>query len=132
MLTPINADIFFHDGRGPELVSAHWTEDGRMLRAIDYYNPGVAHDLQHIHHVEFAGLQVVQITPEEVIGLDMFAGSSGEHSPAAMFDLGKDAWFRTFNPRHLGACSHHQLMFYDELVDVICEHALVRGGGFHL
>ena len=108
----------------------YWRDHGRILRAIDYYNPDSTHDEEHLRHVELAGMQVVQITPEEVLGPGMFADAEGQNAPAALFDLGKDEWFQRFTPRHLERCSHYQLMFYEELIDVICENVICRKGSY--
>jgi hypothetical protein len=130
MPEPLFRDLFFHDGRGPELHSAHWRDGGRVLSAIDYYNPDVTHDVGHLNHVAFSGVQVVQITPEEVRGVSALADPQGRYSPAAMFNLGKDDWFQRFNAQHLGSCSHYQLVFYDELLDVICEGVTCHRGPY--
>ncbi|HYA44574.1 MAG TPA: hypothetical protein VED59_03140 [Acidimicrobiales bacterium] len=126
---PIGVEHFHHDGRGPELWHVHWGLRGKVLRAIDYFNPEVEYDASHLRHVAFIKPQVVMITPEEVIG-----GSLGDalsrHRPAAAFDRGQDAWLGSFSPRHLAACRHYSLVFYDELIDVICEGLEFRSGGF--
>ncbi len=70
-------------------------------------------------------------TPEEVVDY----GSSrvtnfGPHSPAAAFDLSRSEWLLSFNPRHLTRCHHFQLLFYDELLDVLCEGLDFRSGAY--
>jgi hypothetical protein len=50
------------------------------------------------------------------------------HRPAAIFDRGRSSWLQSFSPRHLERCKHFQLMFYDELLDVICEDVICRPG----
>ena len=70
-------------------------------------------------------------TPEEVIPY----GSSrvadfGAHRPAAAFDLGHSEWLLSFSPQHLSRCHHFQLLFYDELLDVICEGLDFRSGAY--
>lgn len=123
--TPINSDAFYHDGRGPLLQRVHWGSNGFELLAIDHFNPDDAHGTANLKHVRFSGMQVVMITPEEVIGV-----STPIHERAAMFDRGRDAWFLGFNPHHLAACTHYQLLFYDELFDVIASGIECRQGGF--
>ena len=117
--SPLNTDRVFHEGRGPELRRIHWDIDGRVILAIDYFNPTDTHDVASVKHVRFLQPQVVMVTPEEVVG--GFGPHIAEHRPAAMFDCGRDAWFQTFAPTHLDRSSHFQLLFYDEVVDVICE-----------
>jgi hypothetical protein len=68
------------------------------------------------------------ITPEEVVGA--LGPHFAQHRPAAMFDCGRDEWFDSFAPMHLDRCSHFQLLFYDEIVDVICEGVECAGGDF--
>ena len=50
--------------------------------------------------------------------------------PAALFDLGRSDWLRSFAPQHLARCRHYRLVFYDELFDVICEDVECRDGGY--
>jgi hypothetical protein len=45
-------------------------------------------------------------------------------------DLGRSGWFRSFAPRHLERCSHFRLLFYDQLLDVICEFLEFADGAF--
>jgi hypothetical protein len=59
---------FQHDGRGPELQEVHWKARGTQLVAIDYYNPADDYTAASLKHVRFSALQVVMITPEEVMG----------------------------------------------------------------
>ena len=129
-MEPIEVDNFYREGRGPELRRIHWDATGCQPTAIDYFNPDAVHDDEGIKHVLFRGMQVITITPEEVIGSEMLADPRGEGSPAAMFNLGKDPWFRQFSPQHLANCQHFQLVFYDELVDVICEGVECQSGPY--
>jgi hypothetical protein len=118
---PIWVEKFFHDGRGPELQAVHWGRKGTGLRALDYFNPDDAHDDGTLRRVIIHKPQVVMITPEEVINYGPATEALVKHRPAAMFDLGTSDWLETFSPRHLGACRHYQLFFYDQLFDVIAE-----------
>jgi hypothetical protein len=45
----------------------------------------------------------------------------GEIDQAAAVNLGKAEWLRSFEQQHLDRCSHYRIMFYDALLDVICE-----------
>jgi hypothetical protein len=118
---PVHVTAFYADGRGPELVKVHWGAGGRQLLAIDYHNPDDRYDSDNLRYVSFVRPQVVMITPEEVIRYGGLVDLLVQHRPAAMFDLGADEWLESFSPRHLGSCRHYQLLFYDELFDVICE-----------
>jgi hypothetical protein len=117
---PIHVSEFWHDGRGPELRRVLWNSSGTSIHAIEYVNPDWTEDADE-RHVVFKGPQVVQITPEEVIAADQIGSRYRDHRPAAMFDLGRDAWVRSFTQTHLSSCRHIQMLFYDELIDVICE-----------
>lgn len=129
MAEPIHTDLFYHDGRGPELQRTFWSTRGAQLQAIEYFNPDDVYDEASIKHVRFDGLQVVMITPEEVIDYGNLA-SHLEQSRAAMFDLDKSVWLQSFSQRHLSACRHFQLMFYDQLFDIICERVTCHSGTF--
>lgn len=125
----INVNAFYADGRGPEL-QRRWRQDGSVLRAIEYFNPDDVYGDDTLKHVRFVGMQVVQITPEEVIDYAELGPRLSASRPAAMFDLGRSAWLRSFSQRHLASCRHFQLMFYDELFDVICEQVTSHSGPF--
>ena len=112
----IAADKFAFDGRGPDLQRAIWDARGTRLLAIDYREADGT-----LRHVRFVEPQVVMFTPEEVVG-------DGEQGGA--LDLGRSAWFQSLGQQHLERCSHFQLLFYDELLDVICESLEFADGVF--
>ncbi len=124
-MEPVGVGAFSHDGRGPELLRAHWDRSGTILRAIDYRNPTDAPDRDR--HVVVVRCQVVMITPEEVID---YTRNAFDSESAAAFDLGRSAWWESFAPRHLERCRHYQLYFYDHLFDLICEGLEFRDGLF--
>jgi hypothetical protein len=95
---------------------------GSSIRAVEYLNPDWSGDLTaDLRHVVIEKAQVIQITPEEVISAAQFGSRYGDHRPAAMFDLGRSPWLESFAPDHLGRCRHIQMLFYDQMFDVICE-----------
>jgi hypothetical protein len=112
----IATDKFHFDGRGPELKRAVWDERGTTLLAVDYADTEGA-----VRHARFHGSQVAMFTPEEVIG------SSGHRGAV---DLGQSEWLHSFHQEHLGRCRHFRLLFYDELLDVICESVEFADGAF--
>ena len=114
--TQIAADKFGCNGRGPELRRAIWDQSGTTLLAVDYSDIDGSR-----RHVRFQSAQVAMFTPEEVIGE---AGDGG----AA--DLGRSSWFQSFRQQHLASCRHFQLLFYDELLDIICESVEFADGPF--
>lgn len=126
MVKSIHSDVFYNDGRGPTLVRVHRGINNVNTVAIDYRNP----DEEKLRHLKFYGLQVEMITPEEVIGYKQLGDSLSKHHPASILDLGKSIWLKTFTDLHLEKCSHYQILFYDELFDVICEGIQAIEGGF--
>ena len=125
--TPIHVEEFWQEGRGPELRRMIWSRDGTVIRAIEYLNPDWKSE-SDLRHVTFERPQVVQITPEEAVSWGISGSRFGEHRPAGMFDLGRSTWLESFAPRHLAKCRHIQLLFYDQLVDVICEGVACGSG----
>jgi hypothetical protein len=126
---PILVEAFYHDGRGPSLKRAHWGGNGQILVAIDYFNHDAASEVDQ-RHVVFGGIQVVMITPEEVIDYTTLGSRLVSHRPAAAFDLGRSEWLNSFSDRHLAKCHHFQLVFYDDLFDIICESVEAREGAY--
>jgi len=130
-MKPIHPELFYHDGRGPELVGVHWSARGQVLQAIDFMPPD-AETNEDIYHIGFAGVQVVQIIPEEVVEYDDGGLSSAltKHRPAALFNAGKSKWLLSFSQRHLDKCFHFRIMFYDELFEVIAEDIRIQKGKY--
>lgn len=132
-LTPVHPGLFYHDGRGPELLKVHYGQDGLPLLAIDFVNSDYEEcDNKNIKHILFVKPQVFMFTPEEVFNYAAFPIDWAKYGKAALFCLGRSPWVLSFAPRHLIACSHFRAMFYDEFLDVICEGIEVREGRFRL
>ena len=119
---PILTDDFYFDGRGPSIVQIHWAYDGIVLRAIDFEGT------RGKSHLFFEGIQVVMITPEEVINTAQFDSLVVDDNIYSAISLGKSEWLDTFTPRHLDKCEHYKFLFYDHMIDVICEYVEVRTG----
>lgn len=122
---PYLVDAFTKEGRGPVAEKVSWANNGATLRAIDFLN--MDDELQHIF---FTGVQVFMFTPEEVINYATLSPLWSENRKAGIICLGKSEWLNSFSSRHLDQCSHYQVMFYDQLLDVICEDLEVRSGSF--
>ena len=120
MARPIHIELFYGEDRGPSLARLCWSSSGRTLKAAEFTPPDYALR-EDLRHVRFVKAQVVLVTPEEVINYSLMNPYLARHSPAKMFDLGKSDWLKSFSPLHLGKCTHYQLLFYDELLDVIAE-----------
>ena len=129
MIHPVHIESFYSDGRGPELVALHWSLRGIVLEAAEFKLPD-AESSEDLRHVRFLRPQVVMITPDEVIDYRAPSAHLCDHGPAAMFDLGKSEWLRSFSPEHLEKCSHLQFYFYDELIDVVAEGAVFGKGRY--
>ncbi|HYJ04488.1 MAG TPA: hypothetical protein VEX43_05100 [Chthoniobacterales bacterium] len=112
----VAADKFHFDGRGPELQRAVWDSRGTILLAVDYADADGT-----LRHVRFHSPQVVMFTAEEVVS---------DPQPGGAFDLGRSPWLQSFQQQHLGRCHHFQLLFYDELLDIICESLEFADGAF--
>lgn len=123
------SEEFRNDGRGPELIYTYYAGSGSVIKAIDYYNPDDLHDAQSIKHLRFLRSQAHMFTPEEVYNysLDLVPWQRGQ---AAAVNLGKSAWLESFAPLHLLSCQHYRLMFYDQILDVICEGIEARLGSY--
>lgn len=126
----VSPDRFSFDGRGPEITHAHWELAGQSLVAIDYTNRGGNGSIAGSFHVTLMRFQVVMITPEEVIGGSQLPDNAAELRPAALYDLGKSEWMKSFFQHHLTKCRHYKLLFYDELFDIICEGVEVHRGSY--
>src|ERR1700733_4133576 len=118
-MTAVLRHWIWAEGRGPELRRVHYTHT--RLSALEYLNPDWSSE-SDVRHLLFRRGQVSTFTPEEVhnYGRDEVRwGPAIAH--AAIVNLGKSEWLLGFAQRHLGHCSHYRIMFYDEILDIICE-----------
>ena len=122
----IGGSEFTGDGRGPELTRMFWSSDGTSLRAIEYRHSqdGL------LRHVRLSGVQVVMVTPDEVVGQLPGVIDTPPIRGAYAVRLRRSAFLTSFNSNHLGRCAHYRLRFYDELIDLICERVEFVGGAF--
>ena len=123
---PILADQFYHDGRGPELKRVIWKFCGQILAGFEYFNPDDSHDADHLRHLVLDHPEAYSMASEEVHG-DIRANGD---TKAAIFQIENSPWQRSFQQRHLSKCHHFQIMFYDEIFDVICRSISSGSGAF--
>jgi hypothetical protein len=129
MAKPIYVEFFYSDGRGPELARFCWSHRNNLLEAAEFM-PSDAESSEDLRRVRFLRPQVVMVTPEEIINYAKL-NYIAQYRPAAMFDLGKSDWLKSFSQQHLGKCSRYQFLFYDELLDVIAEGVEFGKGKFN-
>ena len=115
---------FYHDGRGPELQRVIWRNNGITLIGFEFYNPDDIYEEKNIKNIELVKVEAFALASEEVHGNIMATGDS----LAAIYEVLDYDWIKSFQPRHLSKCKHFQIMFYDEIYDVICED-IVSGSG---
>ena len=113
-----------HDGRGPELLRVVWVYEGKILLGFEYYNPEDTYDEESIKHLELVGVEAYSMTVEEVHGNILATGES----KASIFRIEKSPWLKQYNSAHLDGCSHYQIIFYDEIYDVICKEIKAGNG----
>jgi hypothetical protein len=123
-MTPIFEDIFYHDGRGPELQRVIWSSKGSDLLGFEYFNPDDKYETANLKHLRLKRVEAYAMAGEEVHG-NILANSS---SKAAIIRVEKSDWMKSFNQYHLKNCHHFQIVFYDEIFDVICEK-IIPGNG---
>ncbi|NMO18606.1 hypothetical protein HPC49_12965 [Pyxidicoccus fallax] len=155
-LEPIDTPYFGNDGRGPtRLRWLHWS-DSRFEEARRDGDPGgiigaefacdfltdddpsgpfgstVLSNPQRAPRawVYFGGLQVIQVVPEEVHSY--WHRELPREGFAGVGRIVDSHWLASFNPRHLSACGHYVLEFYDELVEVIATELLWGRGPFQI
>jgi hypothetical protein len=123
-MKPILELEFHHDGRGPELKRVIWSSS--VPRGFEYFNPTDSYVAENLKHLRLVKVEAFAFAGEEVHGnIVTTAGTN-----AAIHNLGRTPWLQTFNPRHLDDCSHYQIMFYDEIFDVICQDIHADVGPF--
>ncbi len=121
---PIHSDAFYHDGRGPELQRVIWKYRKQILVGFEYYNPDDPYDAEHLRHLVLEKVEAYAMAGEEVHGDILATGKT----KAAIFRICDSSWKKSFNQMHLSDCEHFQIMFYDEIFDVICK-SITAGKG---
>jgi len=114
---PVLENDFYHDGRGPELQNVRWKSNGVILAGFEYYNPDDEYTDGNLKHLKLKGVQVYCMATDEVHANKKATGDS----KAAIYEVEDSDWLKSFYPTHLAKCRHYQIMFYDEIYDVICE-----------
>jgi len=125
-IKPILEDKFYHDGRGPELQKVIWKSKGIILGGFEYYNPVDAYDQKSLKHLKLIGVQVYSMASEEVHGNIQAL----KNSNAAIWEIIGSKWLNSYQPRLLSECKHFQIMFYDEIYDIICKDIIAGKGKF--
>ncbi|PKD37911.1 hypothetical protein CWO84_21905 [Methylomonas sp. Kb3] len=124
MIEPILENEFHHDGRGPELKRVVWTYEGKILKGFEYYNPEDVYEERNIKNIILEKVEVFSMAGEEVHGSIVANGET----KAAIHRIVDSKWKTQFNPRHIADCEHYQIMFYDEIYDVICKSIVASTG----
>lgn len=123
-IKPVFEDNFYHDGRGPELQKVHWKHNGAVLIGFEYFNPNDVYVPENLKHVILHNVEAFCMSSDEVHGNIVANGNTN----AAIHEIIDSNWMATFNQRHLSNCKHYQIMFYDEIYDVVCEGLLFGSG----
>jgi hypothetical protein len=123
----VSADRFYHDGRGPEL---HLRGRSASIEAIDYQLPDADGGPQFEFHLGFHRPQAYMFTPEEVVNYASSNVDWSETGRGALVSLSRSEWLCSFATRHLERCEHYRAMFYDQMLDIICEGITVNSGFF--
>lgn len=125
-VVPVLIEDFYHDGRGPELLRVCWKYDGKILAGFEYYNPDDVYDERHLKHLILEKVEAFAMASEEVHGNILATGET----KAAIFKVVESEWKRSFQQHHLIDYEHYQIIFYDEIYDVICKSILAGKGPF--
>lgn len=121
---PILEKNFYHDGRGPALQRVVFSDDGRTLVGFEYFNPDDTYEAEYLKHLRLIDVEAYSMAGEEVHG-DIIASSENK---AAIWMIEDSTWLPLLQKRYLAGCSHYQIMFYDEIFDVVCKE-IVPGKG---
>ncbi len=123
-LKPILEEHFYYDGRGPELQVVVWGRSGIVLAGFEYFNPHDTYVESNIKNIRLIDVEALAVSSDEVHGSIV----ANAESSAAIHEIEESEWKMTFQQNHLTECKHFQIMFYDEIYDVICK-AIVPGFG---
>ena len=132
---PVTTTYFGYDGRGPTL--RRWIHDRDLvLPGSDGGRgqlPGRIKGAEYDSSwVVFRGMQVTQIVPEEVHSYWFFGLLPENSKRTGAYEVIDSAWKASFHPRHLASQRHFVLVFYDDLVEVLCRELVFGSGAFHI
>ncbi|MFL1483644.1 hypothetical protein [Marinobacter sp. LN3S78] len=123
---PILESDFYHDGRGPELQRVVWKLRGAVLVGFEYFNPDDKYVPDNLKHLVLEGVEAYSMASEEVHGSILVTGDSR----VAIFEVMDSKWLASLNQAHLSDCTHYQVMFYDEVFDLVCRG--IKSGFGHI
>jgi len=69
-------------------------------------------------------------TPDELVDYSRSSLDWSAAEGAALVSLGRSSWLNSFSLVHLSRCSHFRAVFYDEILDVLCESIDVADGPY--
>jgi len=121
---PILEQFFYRNGRGPELQRAVWSAAGITLLGFEYFNLDDVYQPESLKHLKLAGVEAYSMAGEEVHRNPCVVPGNR----AAIWLLEESTWLSQFQQRHLVGCCHYQIMFYDEIYDIICKE-IIPGQG---
>lgn len=121
---PTLENVFYHDGRGPELQRVVWSHGGKILVGFEYFNPDDVYEPENLKHLKLVGVEAYSMSGEEVHG----GICAVPDNKAAIWQIDNSSWLPQFQQRHLSGCKHYQIMFYDEIYDVVCKE-IISGKG---
>ena len=115
---------FHNNGHGPELQRVVWAYDGKILQGFEYYNPEDPYTEESIKHLELIGVEAYSMAVEEVHGNIQV----NRESRASIVKIENSSWLKQYNPACIDRCCHYQIIFYDEVYDVICREIKAGDG----
>ncbi|GGI93485.1 hypothetical protein [Shewanella gelidii] len=116
-LNPVLEQYFYHEGRGPELQNVRWKNNGVVLFGFEYYNPDDTYSAENLKHIILNKVQTFSMASDEVHGCIV----ANRDTNAAIHEILDSDWLASFNQAHMSNSKHYQIMFYDEIYDVVCE-----------
>jgi hypothetical protein len=69
--------------------------------------------------ISFENLQAYMVTPEEEYDYRSISALLSKDN-RAILNMGKSDWYKSFTNRHSLNANHYKIIFYDQIIDVIC------------
>ncbi|MDI4668717.1 hypothetical protein MKZ42_11285 [Pseudoalteromonas shioyasakiensis] len=121
---PILDKHFYHDGRGPELQKVIWQKNGKDLLGFEYFNPDDEYSLANLKHIRLDNVIAYSKATVDVHGCIL----ANTKCVAAIFEVPNSNWLPSLNQNEIAGCKHFQIMFYDEIYDVVCKSVITGKG----
>ena len=99
-------------------------KNGKDLLGFEYFNPDDEYSLANLKHIRLDNVIAYSKATVDVHGCIL----ANTKCVAAIFEVPNSNWLPSLNQNEIAGCKHFQIMFYDEIYDVVCKSVITGKG----